>query len=288
MTTQTYTQQFEALRERVRTILETRHESGRDCGGFYDRKIKNEIRKQLFHEAAKKKKTVRKALMMPSWQCLCVEEALNVGLFTTDTHIVAIEGNKKAATKMRHRLKELGFNNVEVIRKNIAKITQSDLGYEKFDFVYLDLCSTPSDTIERWMQSTLSHAVRWSTPVAMTFIYADRSNNCLHRDWEFRQSVNRASAEYKFSNNHSRNYCCNSIANMTLQTLLPAGKNRIVKYGRAYRNDSLAMPMVTFLTGYGLNQKWETHKRFPYDFGFKDGSRCLPLTGKRWSGMRFE
>ena len=138
------------------------------------------------------------------------------------------------------------------------------------------------------MQSTLSHAVRWSTPVAMTFIYADRSNNCLHRDWEFRQSVNRASEEYKFSNIGSRNYCCNSIANMTLQTLLPAGKNRIVKYGRAYTNDLLAMPMVTFLTGYGRKQKWETHKRFPYDFGFKGGSRNLVLSNEQLTGAAYE
>ena len=274
--------------QRIQKQLDQLKRQYKEMGGYYDRKVKNEIRKQLFHEAAKKKKTVHKALMMPSWQCLCVEEALNVGLFTTDTHIVAIEGNKQAAFIMKHRLKELGFNNVEVIRKNIGKITQSDLGYQKFDFVYLDLCSTPSDTVEEWMQSTLSHAVRWSTPVAMTFIYADRSNNCLHRDWEFRQSVNRASEEYKFSNIGSRNYCCNSIANMTLQTLLPAGKNRIVKYGRAYTNDLLAMPMVTFLTGYGRKQKWETHKRFPYDFGFKGGSRNLVLSNEQLTGAAYE
>ena len=274
--------------QRIQKQLDQLKRQYKEMGGYYDRKVKNEIRKQLFHEAAKKKKTVHKALMMPSWQCLCVEEALDVGLFTTDTHIVAIEENKQAAFIMKHRLKELGFNNVEVIRKNIGKITQSDLGYQKFDFVYLDLCSTPSDTVEEWMQSTLSHAVRWSTPVAMTFIYADRSNNCLHRDWEFRQSVNRASEEYKFSNIGSRNYCCNSIANMTLQTLLPAGKNRIVKYGRAYTNDLLAMPMVTFLTGYGRKQKWETHKRFPYDFGFKGGSRNLVLSNAQLTGAAYE
>ena len=274
--------------QRIQKQLDQLKRQYKEMGGYYDRKVKNEIRKQLFHEAAKKKKTVHKALMMPSWQCLCVEEALDVGLFTTDTHIVAIEENKQAAFIMKHRLKELGFNNVEVIRKNIGKITQSDLGYQKFDFVYLDLCSTPSDTVEEWMQSTLSHAVRWSTPVAMTFIYADRSNNCLHRDWEFRQSVNRASEEYKFSNIGSRNYCCNSIANMTLQTLLPAGKNRIVKYGRAYTNDLLAMPMVTFLTGYGRKQKWETHKRFPYDFGFKGGSRNLVLSNEQLTGAGYE
>ena len=274
--------------QRIQKQLDQLKRQYKEMGGYYDRKVKNEIRKQLFHEAAKKKKTVHKALMMPSWQCLCVEEALDVGLFTTDTHIVAIEENKQAAFIMKHRLKELGFNNVEVIRKNIGKITQSDLGYQKFDFVYLDLCSTPSDTVEEWMQSTLSHAVRWATPVAMTFIYADRSNNCLHRDWEFRQSVNRASEEYKFSNIGSRNYCCNSIANMTLQTLLPAGKNRIVKYGRAYTNDSLAMPMVTFLMGYGLKQKHETHKKFTYDLGFKGGSKNLVLSNEQLTGAGYE
>ena len=179
--------------QRIQKQLDQLKRQYKEMGGYYDRKVKNEIRKQLFHEAAKKKKTVHKALMMPSWQCLCVEEALNVGLFTTDTHIVAIEGNKQAAFIMKHRLKELGFNNVEVIRKNIGKITQSDLGYQKFDFVYLDLCSTPSASVERWMKSTLSNAIEWSTPVAMTYMYADRKKNCHGRSWEFSQSLNRTS-----------------------------------------------------------------------------------------------
>ena len=128
----------EATQDATQRLQQQLNQVKRQCkemGGYYNRKVKNEIRKQLFHDAAKKKKTVRKALMMPSWQCLCVEEALNVGLFTTDTHIVAIEGTKQAAFIMKHRLKELGFNNVEVIRKNIAKIKQSDLGYQNFDFV---------------------------------------------------------------------------------------------------------------------------------------------------------
>ena len=281
----------EATQDATQRLQQQLNQVKRQCkemGGYYNRKVKNEIRKQLFHEAAKKKKTVRKALMMPSWQCLCVEEALNVGLFTTDTHIVAIEGNKQAAFIMKHRLKELGFNNVEVIRKNIAKIKQSDLGYQKFDFVYLDLCSTPSASVERWMKSTLSNAIEWSTPVAMTYMYADRKKNCHGRSWEFSQSLNRTSQEYKFSTEDERTQCCNLVANMTLQALSSAGKNRIVKYGRAYTNASLAMPMVTFLTGYGRKQKWETHKRFPYDFGFKGGSKNLVLSNEQLTGAGYE
>jgi len=247
----------------------------------FDTPVKNVVRTQLFQVAAKKTKKVCNALMMPARECLCVKEALKVGLFTTDTNIVAIESDKNSAKEIEKELRKLGFKKFKVIRNYLKKITEDDLKRElckpskglgrgfkhlnntktNFDFVYLDLMGTPCAKTEKWLTSTLTQVVQWSTPVAMTYINSDRTNNTLGRF--FGQS------SHKFSNNRSTDYNAKKAASMTINALSMVGQHRIVKYGRCYMNSSNAMPMVTFITGYGLKQKPETYKSFAYDLGYK-------------------
>ena len=46
--------------------------------------------------------------MMPARECLCIKEALRVGLFTTDTNIVAIESDWNSAQEIQKELQRLG------------------------------------------------------------------------------------------------------------------------------------------------------------------------------------
>ena len=253
----------------------------RDAKKNFNTSAKNVIRTQLFQVAAKKTKKVCNALMMPARECLCIKEALRVGLFTTDTNIVAIESDWNSAQEIQKELQRLGFKNFSVINKELIKVTAHDLKRRlckpskglgrlykflnstdvRFDFVYLDLMGTPSKGTEGWLAWKLTEVIRWSTPVAMTYYNADRTNNLLgrHPDWS-----------YKFSDRWDTNYNSEKAANMTIEALSKVGKNRIVKYGRAYKNSRQAVPMVTFLTGYGLKQKPETYKSFAYDLGYKN------------------
>ena len=256
----------------------------------FDTLIKNTIRtqlfrviRQIFRVAKKKTKVVHNALMMPARECLCVKEALKVGVFTKNTNIVAIESDEKSAEIIDKELQRLGFKNYKVIRQNLQDITADDLkrrlckpskglgrGFKclnntktNFDFVYLDLMGTPCAKTEKWLTSTLTQVIAWSTTVAMTYINSDRTNNTLGR---FPPSLQKD--PHKFSNNWLTNYNAKKIASMTINAFSPVGKNRIVKYGRCYTNSNSAMPMVTFITGYGLKQKRETHKSFAYDLGY--------------------
>ena len=253
----------------------------RDAKKNFNTSSKNAVRTQLFQVAAKKTKKVCNALMMPARECLCVKEALRVGLFTTDTNIVAIESDKESAQEIKKELQRLGFKKFKVIRQHLIKITEHDLkrglckpskglgrGFKhlnntktNFDFVYLDLMGTACDTTERWLQHTLNEVIQWSTPVAMTYINSDRTNNTLGRF--FGQS------SHKFSNRPETDSNAKRAVSMTINALSKVGKHRIVKYGRCYLNSSGAMPMVTFLTGYGLKQKPETYKSLAYDLGYK-------------------
>ena len=262
--------------------LSSEQRTMRDAKKNFNTSVKNVVRTQLFQVAAKKTKKVCNALMMPARKCLCVKEALRAGLFTKNTNIVAIESDKDSAEEIEKELQRLGFKNFEVIRKHLIKITADDLKRRlckpskglgrqfskplnntktKFDFVYLDLMGTPCDTTEHWLKYTLTKVVRWSTPVAMTYYNADRTNNLLGRWCNF---------SYKFSNLDDTNHNSKKAANMTIEALSSVGKNRIVKYGRAYKNGINDVPMVTFLTGYGLKQKTHTHNSFAYDLGYKN------------------
>ena len=253
----------------------------RDAKKNFNTSSKNAVRTQLFQVAAKKTKKVCNALMMPARECLCVKEALRVGLFTTNTNIVAIESDHQTAEDIKKELQRLGFNNFSVIDKELIKVTAYDLKCRlckpskglgrqfskslnntdtKFDFVYLDLMGTPCKATEGWLAWKLTEVIRWSTPVAMTYYNADRTNNTLGRCCDL---------SYKFSDRRDTNYNSERAANMTIEALSKVGKNRIVKYGRAYKNSRKAVPMVTFLTGYGLKQKPETYKSFAYDLGYK-------------------
>jgi 16S rRNA G966 N2-methylase RsmD len=253
----------------------------RDAKKNFNTSVKNVVRTQLFQVAAKKTKKVCNALMMPARECLCVKEALRVGLFTTDTNIVAIESDKESAQEIKKELQRLGFKKFKVIRQHLIKITEHDLkrglckpskglgrGFKhlnntktNFDFVYLDLMGTPCAKTEKWLTSKLNEVIQWSTPVAMTYYNADRTNNTLGRCCDL---------SYKFSNHPTTNNNSTKAADMTIEALSKVGKNRIVKYGRAYKNSRQAVPMVTFLTGYGLKQKPETYKSFAYDLGYKN------------------
>jgi hypothetical protein len=226
----------------------------RDAKKNFNTSVKNVVRTQLFQVAAKKTKKVCNALMMPARECLCIKEALRVGLFTTDTNIVAIESIKVTAHDLKRRLckpsKGLG-------RQFSKSLNNTDV---RFDFVYLDLMGTPCKGTEGWLAWKLTEVIRWSTPVAMTYYNSDRTNNTLGRCCDL---------SYKFSNLPTTNNNSTKAADMTIEALSKVGKNRIVKYGRAYKNSRQAVPMVTFLTGYGLKQKPETYKSFAYDLGYK-------------------
>ena len=252
----------------------------RDAKKNFNTSVKNVVRTQLFQVAAKKTKKVCNALMMPARECLCIKEALRVGLFTTDTNIVAIESDHQTAEDIKKELKRLGFKNFAVINKELIKVTAYDLKCRlckpskglgrlskslnstdtRFDFVYLDLMGTPSKGTEGWLEWKLTEVVRWSTPVAMTYLNSDRTNNLIGRCPEW---------SYRFSNRWDTNYNSEKAANMTIEALSKVGKNRIVKYGRAYKNGINDAPMLTFLTGYGLKQKTHTHNSFAYDLGYK-------------------
>ena len=253
----------------------------RDAKKNFNTSVKNVVRTQLFQVAAKKTKKVCNALMMPARKCLCIKEALRVGLFTTDTNIVAIESNWNSAQEIQKELQRLGFKKFSVINKELIKVTAHDLKRRlckpskglgrqfskslnntdvRFDFVYLDLMGTPCKGTEGWLEWKLTEVIRWSTPVAMTYYNSDRTNNTLGRCCDL---------SYKFSNLPTTNNNSTKAADMTIEALSKVGKNRIVKYGRAYKNSRQAVPMVTFLTGYGLKQKPETYKSFAYDLGYK-------------------
>jgi hypothetical protein len=230
--------------------------------------VKAEIRRQLMKSSKNGGFVAKVALMMPAQTCLCVKEALKFGIFDKSTFIIAIEKEKEAVPLIEKELKRLGFLNFVVIRKEMVNINEKYLlnfiNFEELDYVYLDLMGTPSNSNEKWFENVLSRFINFKTQVAVTFMNADRTNNC---DWT-------PDIPYKFSEKEKTNTNAKKAAELVLYSLAHKGK-RVIRYGRCYhneankaKNEDSGCPMVTFLSGFGWSQKQETHKRFAYDLGY--------------------
>ena len=179
------------------------------------------IRRELFsvakdYEKQRGEKFVAKsAIMIPAHECLCVQEALRQGIFTTDTKILAIEREPLVAKKMAKQLKKLGIKKFEILQEDLKDITRLELDYaadkldidpydcdQYFDFVYLDTCGCYTDSV----RDAINEIAVFLSPnsiMAATFMLADRSG----RTW---MRSPRGFKHYKFSDRGDVKHAINS------------------------------------------------------------------------------
>lgn len=251
-------------------------------------------KKFIKHSKAKQPKGMRpvhNALMMPAGSCLCVKQALETGLFTEQTHVVAIEKLETEADKIKENLTKLGISH-KVINKKLKDVTPDELQKAmrspnrglgrtakkrkeelKFDYVYLDVMNCPTLKLWNWLNQVLTQAIVWSTPVLTTLVAADRTDGISEELYLAHRKEGKVACgidEYKFSKNADQERLGCVMANFVLSALEPVSPHRTIKLGRMYKNGKKKMPMVMMYTSFAQKntQRYETCRSVEYDLGY--------------------
>jgi len=140
-----------------------------------------------------KGKTAECALMLPGIELRCVKEALKNRTINKKTFLVAVEGDKIVAEKIRKRLIGLGFKekNFHIHDKVIDKLKLSKvLDGKKIDFVFADYCGLLSEEIAYWTGIELNNNLEKKWRAGFTFYTQDRTSYLLrYCDTEMKESI---------------------------------------------------------------------------------------------------
>ena len=232
----------------------------------WDYEAKGLIRRELFSVAKDYEKqrgekfVARSAIMIPAAECLCVQEALRQGIFTTDTKILAIEREPLVARQIVKKFTELGIKQFVILKEDLKDITSDELDYaadqldvdredcdQYFDFAYLDTCGCYTDSV----RDAINEIAIFLSPnsiMAATFMLADRSG----RTW---MHSPRGFKHYKFSDRGDVKHAINSqkIAGTFHKNIFEEcsyanlGEYYTLTYARPYKNRKDDAPMITFM-----------------------------------------
>jgi hypothetical protein len=121
------------------------------------------------HEPIQPSKT---ALVFPSESCADVQEALEVGRITTDTHLIVVERVKKSVPIIKRKLRGMGFSNVTYHIGSLDSLNLSaclERG-ERLDYAFFDVCGMVTHGLLQWFERNLTDAtVAKDAHVAFTF-----------------------------------------------------------------------------------------------------------------------
>lgn len=114
-----------------------------------------------------------RSLWLPGDACLCVKEALALGVLDTDSRIIAVERDRATFAIMAATMRGLGFNHIPLLecRELSTVVLPFDL-----DLVNIDLCGSLTLDLAQWIERTLPHHLTMNASIIMTTRFGWRNN----------------------------------------------------------------------------------------------------------------
>jgi hypothetical protein len=145
---------------------------------FSNRPAKEAARKYLFETTERQ---ARRSLWLPSWQCLDIKLAFEMGILDSDSEIIAVEQERDVFDGMQRTLRSIakkqGLKHAPIaLHSRLEDVTLT----APIDFAFIDLCGTCGPPILLWMESMLAPNLMEAADVAVTFTYTTRRTTYFH------------------------------------------------------------------------------------------------------------
>ncbi len=125
----------------------------------------------------------RTAVFLPGADCLCVREALDMGVIGRRTLVVAAERDEATFSAMRETLRSMGFARRPVCLGGFIQRFGGDELPKTIDFAYLDLCGHIDGDMALWLEQEMAPRLAPGSVLAMTYACdgMHRSNEIMKR-----------------------------------------------------------------------------------------------------------
>jgi hypothetical protein len=142
---------------------------------MWNRREKDKIRKKIFTNI-QELGIIKKYLCLPGEDVLCIKTGKSLGVFTTDTHILAYENNTSIFQKIKNNNILTDFNKLSLHHQDI---TESQ--HKNIDFAFLDFCGTLGVKEAMWLQELLNNGISRNGSVAITMLWGPQTPPQLYK-----------------------------------------------------------------------------------------------------------
>ena len=111
----------------------------------WDKDIKNIVRTMVC--TGNPDKIYKNILLLPSHDCLDLQELLKRGAINRDTNIWAIERDPDVVHHIKKKVNKLGLDNITIVNKEVHDFKPN----VKFDYIYLDTCGQLNAQVMNWL-----------------------------------------------------------------------------------------------------------------------------------------
>lgn len=115
------------------------------------------------------------SLWMPAAECICIGEAVKLGILDRSSHIIAVEREEPIYRAMVAQLHKFRFDHVLPLHRELSDVQLTD----KLDFVNLDFCGTLTEDVAIWTNIHLTQYLADNCTIVLTCRFGWRNNHFM-------------------------------------------------------------------------------------------------------------